>query len=204
LKINDDFQTGNRKEESISAPVPPFRHYFSEPYLTEKTMKKTLSIILIIFLSTVLGCVLPFETGQKEKNPPPPATEKDTSAENERLKEKIAELEKKKLEEKIEDLEEKIEDQKKQTPGKTIVKTVPVKPPPKGFVRVNSPRDGFLALRSQPSVNGGYRMVKIPHGTVISVYSCGGLTTVGGRRGRWCRTVYEDNPGWVFDAYLVR
>jgi hypothetical protein len=171
----------------------------------EKTMKRTFSFILIIFLLTVLGCVLPFETGQKEKNPPPPATtDKDSSEENEKLKEKIAELEKAKLEEKIEKLEEKIEDQKKQGTTKPVVKTKPVAKPPSGFVRVNSPRDGFLALRSQPSSERGVRLVKIPHGTLISVYSCTGLTTVGGTRGRWCRTVYEDNPGWVFDAFLVR
>ncbi len=167
-------------------------------------MKKSFTIVIILLLSLILGCVFPFDSGQKERQNDSPRTEKPDSEENERLREKIAQLEKEKLEEKIEDLEKKVEDQKKQPTTKTVVKTVPVKKPPKGFVRVNSPRDGFLALRSQPSVQSGYRIIKIPHGAVLSVYSCTGVTSVGGRRGRWCRTVYANNSGWVFDGFLVR
>ena len=38
--------------------------------------------------------------------------------------------------------------------------------------RVNSPGDGFLALRSIPDANNGMMLVKIPHGTNIEIIGC--------------------------------
>ena len=69
--------------------------------------------------------------------------------------------------------------------------------------RVNSPGDGFLALRTLPSSEFGERIMKIPHGATISVGGCGAVVRPVSRTGRWCQASYNGNTGWVFDAYLV-
>lgn len=40
------------------------------------------------------------------------------------------------------------------------------------IVTVNSPGDGFLALRSAPSSETGSRLAKIPHGTAFTIGAC--------------------------------
>jgi hypothetical protein len=67
-------------------------------------------------------------------------------------------------------------------------------------VRVNTPGDGFLALRSEPSTRRGSRLAKIPHGTTIELGDCAPSTG----RGNWCRTRYDGKAGWVLDLYVVR
>lgn len=68
--------------------------------------------------------------------------------------------------------------------------------------RVDSPRDGFLALRSLPSSEIGDRVTTIPHGARVSLGACGPVTAVK-RRGRWCQASYAGYTGWVFDGYLI-
>lgn len=69
--------------------------------------------------------------------------------------------------------------------------------------RVNSPGDGFLALRSYPSSDVGSRITTIPHGAEIAIGGClAGTTRIGGKTGRWCRASYRGQTGWVFDAFL--
>ncbi len=67
---------------------------------------------------------------------------------------------------------------------------------------VNSPGDGFLALRSLPNGETGIRIAKIPHGTTVTVGVCGPVVKPGNRTGHWCQTSYNGYSGWVFDAYL--
>lgn len=83
---------------------------------------------------------------------------------------------------------------------------LPQLPPaePKNIARVYSPRDGFLALRSEPGTETGYRIMKIPHNATVRILGCRGYSYVGKTRGRWCDVVYTDQRGWVFDAYLRR
>ena len=69
--------------------------------------------------------------------------------------------------------------------------------------RVNSPDDGFLALRSLPNSEAGERILKIPHGATISIGACGPVTRPVRRAGRWCQASYNGYSGWVFDAYLI-
>lgn len=70
--------------------------------------------------------------------------------------------------------------------------------------RVNSPGDGFLALRDRPSASTGERLAKIPHGDIVVMESCQANTqTIGGRTGRWCRVRWEGRTGWVFDVWLT-
>lgn len=170
-------------------------------------MKKTIILIFILFSLVILGCTFPIETSQKRNEEPAPKTEKDNTDEKEKLKEKIAELEKEKLEEKIDSLEKTVEDQKKQLNRKQSTKSTPrpkTKRSVKGYVRVNSPSDGWLALRTAPNSRTGRLIIKIPHGTLLDVYSCTSVRRSGKLRGRWCKTVYADYEGWVFDYYLVK
>ena len=65
---------------------------------------------------------------------------------------------------------------------------------------VNTPGDGFLALRSEPSIRRGKRLLKIPHNTVLTLEEC----VTSEADGRWCRTGFQGEVGWVFERYLVR
>jgi hypothetical protein len=68
---------------------------------------------------------------------------------------------------------------------------------------VDSPKDGFLALRSLPSVDLGDRIARIPHGDEVEVIGCSdNQVTIGNRRGKWCLVTWNTKAGWVFDAWL--
>lgn len=67
-------------------------------------------------------------------------------------------------------------------------------------VFVNTPVDGFLALRSEPSAKHGSRLYKIPHATAIDLSDCVSLSP----SDRWCRTEYQGRTGWVLDKYVTR
>jgi len=69
--------------------------------------------------------------------------------------------------------------------------------------RVDSPNDGFLALRTEPTTRTGARIMKIAHGEPVSVSRCGGYITSGERKGRWCWVSYKGTSGWAFDAFLA-
>ncbi len=113
-----------------------------------------------------------------------PASSRDESAE---LKEKLA------------DLEKKLEDQIA-TPSPV---TFPTQKSDVRIARANSPGDGFLALRSEPSTVAGERLAKIPHGEFITVFECPKPTNPGKIKGRWCRVDYNGLRGWAFDAYMT-
>src|SRR4029079_2759835 len=52
-----------------------------------------------------------------------------------------------------------------------------------GTARVNSPHDGFLALRNLPSPEIGQRIAKIPHGVTINILACTDQAeTIAGRK----------------------
>ena len=104
------------------------------------------------------------------------------------------------LRDQIANLEKRLNEQK--NANKTTATPPLVMPSPsttQTTARANSPRDGFLALRSLPSAERGERVLKIPHGATVSIGGCGAL--VG--RGRWCQANYNGYSGWVFDAYLI-
>lgn len=67
--------------------------------------------------------------------------------------------------------------------------------------RVNSPGDGFLALRSEPGVRTGARLAKIPHGTPLELGECTPNTS---GSGNWCRASYDGQSGWVLDRYVAK
>lgn len=68
---------------------------------------------------------------------------------------------------------------------------------------VDSPNDGFLALRSLPDADKGERIAKIPDGAEVEILNCkNNAVTIGGRTGHWCEVSYNNMTGWVFDAWL--
>jgi hypothetical protein len=65
---------------------------------------------------------------------------------------------------------------------------------------VNTPGDGFPALRSEPSTQQGSRLARIPHGTELELGECVRTSPTQ----RWCRTGYRGQHGWVLDTYVIR
>ncbi|RKT37999.1 SH3 domain-containing protein [Thiocapsa rosea] len=65
---------------------------------------------------------------------------------------------------------------------------------------VNTPGDGFLALRSEPSTKQGVRLGKIPHGTLLELGECVRPSATH----RWCKTTYQGQIGWILDTYVIR
>lgn len=65
---------------------------------------------------------------------------------------------------------------------------------------VNSPDDGFLALRSTPSTKNGKLIIKIPHSTHLVIREC----VVIMQNKKWCKTTYDNKNGWVSAHYLEK
>ncbi len=111
------------------------------------------------------------------------------------------------LKEELESLKKQIEKQKTPAKNDSTVQPFPTQipnPPTIQIARVNSPGDGFLALRNQPDSEIGDRLAQIPHGANIEIIGCQKtIRKIGSRRGRWCRTNYNGQSGWVFDAWLA-
>ncbi len=107
------------------------------------------------------------------------------------------------LEDKIKEIQKKLEEASKPDSNNDI----PLDPddlPSARTAKVNSPNDGFLALRNLPSTEIGSLVAKIPHGSTINVLICSEQSVkVGGRSGHWCMVSYNNQTGWVFDVWLT-
>lgn len=109
-----------------------------------------------------------------------------------------------KLREQIANLEKRLNEQVNSNRPVTGVTPPPDQPTlSSSSARVNSPGDGFLALRSFPSSESGQRIAQIPHGASVTINGCLPRTRIGNKTGRWCRASYGSYNGWVFDAWLV-
>lgn len=78
--------------------------------------------------------------------------------------------------------------------------------PVSGSVVVDSPRDGYLALKDRPCIAPcGRTLYKIPHGTRLILNQCQDRVDVAdNRRGYWCLTTFAGYSGWIFDGFVVR
>ena len=106
------------------------------------------------------------------------------------------------LKEKLANLEKQVRQQKNQPPI-VIEKTPAAENHTERTARVNSPNDGFLALRTAPNSETGNRIAKIPHGATVTVLGCPKPSNTGKIPGRWCQVIYGGQTGWAFDAFLV-
>jgi hypothetical protein len=108
------------------------------------------------------------------------------------------------LREQIANLEKKLNEQRTSNKPMDVPLSLPNQPASTtSTARVNSPGDGFLALRTFPSSDVGTRILAIPHGATITVGGCLSATRIGNKTGRWCRASYRGYSGWVFDAFLI-
>ena len=105
------------------------------------------------------------------------------------------------LKEEMANLKKQLDAQKNQKPNSTFE---PVAPPNQigRTAHANSPGDGFLALRSEPDSESGYRIAKIPHGAALTVIACPKASNVGKMAGRWCQVNYNGQSGWAFDGFM--
>lgn len=108
-----------------------------------------------------------------------------------------------KLKEELANLQKQVQNQKNQKSAQPVEKTsAPSNGAPR-TARADSPRDGFLALRSEPSSETGYRIAQIPHGAQLTVLACPRPSNVGKMPGRWCQVVYNGQAGWAFDGFMT-
>ena len=194
--------------QPVLVDIPPTSGHFpprdSPPDTGSSTgmvFKLTVIVLLIGLFVAVLGVAGLFlymrsgtnRAGVESKNDartvtPAPSPTKDDKDE---LRDQIANLQK------------MLNDQKKSNQPNTVPLNIPNQSAMTTTATVNSPRDGFLALRSLPNSEFGERVLKIPHGATVSVGACGPVVTPVKRSGRWCQASYEGYRGWVFDAYLI-
>jgi hypothetical protein len=106
------------------------------------------------------------------------------------------------LQRQIANLERVLNEQLKNLPANLDL-DLPDDDSPTREARVNSPGDGFLALRTFPSSETGERILQIPHGATVSVGGCLSGNKVKSKPGRWCRASYNGYSGWVYDGYLI-
>jgi hypothetical protein len=157
-----------------------------------------LLIIVIAVLAVSVGYIL-FQQDRTVARQEPGSNVNSRGAEVERLKHRIDELGNR--------LSSNLNDDAKSSPEP--VKTATPKEDEPEFddeviKRVNSPADGFLALRDTPFSRKGSRLAKIPHGDIVVLGKCQkNAITIGGRTGHWCRAKWEGYSGWVFDVWLT-
>ena len=109
-----------------------------------------------------------------------------------------------KLKEEMANLQKQLQDQKNQrknSPAETF--SPPSSRETQTTARANSPRDGFLALRSEPNSETGDRIAKIPHGATLTVVACPKSSNAAKTAGRWCQVIYNGQAGWAFDAFMI-
>jgi Bacterial SH3 domain len=107
------------------------------------------------------------------------------------------------LENKVANLERQLQNKDKTNPLPSPTASLKVPDNTSHTARVNSPHDGFLAMRSLPNSQTGTQIVQIPHGATVTVSGCQDPIVISGRRGRWCQVAYDGFTGWAFDAWLM-
>ena len=108
------------------------------------------------------------------------------------------------LKEEMANLKKQIENQKNPKQNAIVGTVSPPPPSPQNgrTAHANSPGDGFLALRSEPNSESGYRITRIPHGAELTVLGCPKPSNVGKMAGRWCQVIYNGQSGWAFDGFM--
>ena len=158
-------------------------------------------IALLFLAAAVIAIIITFfpfgktETSAVSNNPKPtPTAISNKNNQNDELNVKLTNLEK------------QIQEQKNQ---KKDSNASPFPSPTQNDLNVPKARvaptnDGFLSLRTEPSVKTGTQLVKIPSGATVNVENCEkNYVIINGRRGRWCMVYYAGKIGWAFDAWLI-
>ncbi len=198
---------GGGEPMQINIPPDSTPTFFAPPISHPQPVKKSAMPIIVgvlgVLLFLVIGGIAAFVLlrpmrGKRDVvafSPTPTAspTVSPTAAANDetaRLKEEMANLQK------------QIQEQKNQPKTNSSELFSPPNPT-RNTARANSPRDGFLALRSEPDSETGYRIAKIPHGATVTVLGCPKPSNIGKMAGHWCQVVYNGQSGWAFDAFMI-
>ena len=191
------FDASPRSEPTVLSPA-----YRQEPVRRSGIslwLVLPLFAVLILAVAGLLGYILlkPSEIAVSNQPPPPPAPTATAAPNTETAA----------IKEELESLKKQIAEQKTPTKTDSGARPFPNQNPTAPVIqtaRANSPNDGFLALRSIPDSKNGLLLVKIPHGANLEIIGCQktAMQMPGKRRGRWCRTNYNGQSGWVFDAFL--
>lgn len=181
------------------------------PNTVQQTAPKrsVLPFVVIAFLVLLLvgvigvGAVLFFNPFGKDTT----ASLTNTNATNNSAANTKTSNETNELQEKLANLEKKLQEQQNQrkTSNVQTIPTMPKNPtnPGRPTASVKPTSDGFLSLRTEPSVKTGTQLVKIPSGSTVNLENCEtAYVTIDSRRGRWCMVTYNNQTGWVFDAFL--
>ncbi len=205
ISIPDEEPTVVRAQEPLRVNIPAesqtgrAAHPVPEKAVGMPMWIKIVLGLIIVGLATVLaaglaGAAFYYSFGDAAPAPtatPAPPTSRPSAT-------RTPDLEKEKLKDEIANIQRQLDDQKKNANttdddqlGSPITATV------------DSPKDGFLALRDRPDAERGERLIKIPHGAEVEIMNCEKrAVTIGGRNGRWCQVEYNGVNGWVFDAWL--
>ncbi len=185
----------------IPGPAAPAPAPNATPGSSNVLLKLVLGLLVIGFLiatAVAVGTLVYFnrERPQMANNvSPTPAVASPTQApafdETEELRKQIA------------DLAKRLSEQTASNRPIDIPLNIPNQPASATrTARVDSPGDGFLALRTFPNSEAGQRIMKIPHGATLTIGGCLNTTRIANRSGRWCRASYNGYTGWVFDGWL--
>ena len=193
--------SGRREGLRVDIPETQQKRRPTEP-AAKRDGSFALKLIIVIFGILIIGSIVigglgaiyyissGSNTNSQSEVPPSPTPTAD--AEKERLKKELADLQKK-LDERAATNTNK---QRFPTPDDELDKA--------RFATVNSPGDGFLALRTEPGTETGERIAQIPHGSRLEVISCEPKSVkIGVRTGKWCLIEWNGRAGWVFDAWLT-
>ena len=171
-----------------------------QAYKSDFPWTKLVVAVLAIGLIVIIGAGLlavAFYVGSRKNGTvvtptPPPRATQTPDDEKKRLEDEVAKLKKK--------LEEQSGSNSDANDNEFDFSNIPNFG---GTAEVNSPKDGFLALRNLPNVQYGSVLAKIPHGATINIMLCSeDAVTIDTRSGHWCMVSYNDQVGWVFDAWL--
>ena len=190
-KVRIDIGSGEPAPAIVSAPAAP----------KSSSIGKIIAIIalmglLVIFAAGGIGALFYFGTRNNSSN-----TNKNLVVNTS----PTPDLEKQRLQDELANIQKRLDDQQKNTNRGNLPSPSPVPSTP-GVVtaRVNSPKDGFLALRDQPDADSGERLVKIPHGSVVTIENCErNKIVIDNRSGHWCFVRWNNYEGYVFDAWLI-
>jgi hypothetical protein len=210
-ETDETIATTSPGQQAVRVDIPPASGHFptaetrpDPPHNTGSSgvfFKVLIVFLLLGLLVAVLGAVGLFlymrsgtsPVNTQAKNDAKPVTPAPTASKDD----------KDELRDQIANLERMLNEQKKSNQPKNVPLSLPNESAMTTTATVNSPSDGFLALRTLPNSEYGERILKIPHGATVSVGACGPVVTPVKRSGRWCQASYEGYRGWVFDAYLI-
>ena len=193
VRIDIPSRSGNPAPETFR-PAPPSSGASGGIF---KVLVVVLLLGLIAVIAIAAGTFIYFKTRGPEKASLDPNNVKTATPAPSPGKD-----DKDELRDQIANLEKMLNEQKRTNKPVNIPLTLPDQPATTTTVTVNSPSDGFLALRSLPSSEAGERVLKIPHGATVSIGACGPIVKPVSRAGHWCQASYNGYSGWVFDAYL--